>query len=58
MKLLSFLVFTTLLLNGCFKSDPVTKEECLSKGMILKKENILNYRTGKYEDRYSCVKKI
>lgn len=55
-KNITFFVLFSLLFSGCFDKN-VTEEDCLSKGMILKKEKVLNYRTGKYEERYFCAKR-
>lgn len=52
-----FFIFLTLIVfsfSSCVKSKNVTREECQKQGLSLKKEKVLNYRTGKYELRALC----
>jgi len=51
-----FIIITiSILFIGCFENQEVTQEECKKLGKIYKKENVLNYRTGNYEDRAWCI---
>lgn len=59
MKRLFFHLFfiNVFMFTGCFDDGTISKEECISQGMVYKNKKILNYRTGKYEQRYVCEKR-
>ena len=50
-----FIFASILLFCGC-NNDNISKKDCIKKGMKFKNKTILNYRTGKYENRFVCVK--
>lgn len=53
-KVFIFSIFILFSFSACVQSKDVTKEECKKQGLNLKKEKVLNYRTGKYELRALC----
>lgn len=57
MKNLLLFIAIALLFTACTRNSIPTKEECLKQGMNLTSANVLNYRTGKYEERFFCKKK-
>ena len=52
-KILSLLLIT-LFLCSCEQNKEVTSEECKNQNKVLKTTNVLNFRTGKYEDKKEC----
>ena len=51
------LAILPLVFLGCSNNKRVTEEECREQGLVLKKELRLNFRTGKYEEKYFCAKR-
>ena len=54
-KNIIFISIIMLFFCNCSNNN-IKKEDCIKKGMKLKNKTILNYRTGKYENRLVCVK--
>ena len=50
------LIILVLFISGYTKNEEVLNKECINKGFIFKNQKVLNYRTGKSEMRYVCVK--
>lgn len=48
------LFLITLLLCSCEQNKEVTAEECINQNKILKTTNVLNLRTGKYQEKKEC----
>ncbi len=48
------LFLITLLLCSCQQNREVTVEECKNQNKVLKTTNVLNLRTGKYQDKKEC----
>lgn len=55
MKSLFFIIIVGILFLGCTRNEEVTEEDCKKEGKIFKIENVLNFRTGAYEKRASCI---
>jgi hypothetical protein len=55
MKNLFIIITIGVFFLGCSNNQEVTQEDCKKEGKIFKVEKVLNYRTGTYEDRASCI---
>ena len=51
------LLLITVLFSSCGEKKEPTQEECINQNKILKSNKVLNFRTGKYEDRKECSDK-
>ncbi|WP_164970237.1 hypothetical protein [Halarcobacter ebronensis] len=55
--LMSWLLILPLFMIGCSGNKSVTESECRAQGLVLKKEMRLNFRSGKYEEKYFCAER-
>lgn len=59
MKIIILSSLLILFFSGCSQdSDFMNKEECKKLGYKYTTEKKLNYRTGKYELKFTCFNKI
>ncbi len=53
LKKITILVAVATIFMGC-TGDSITKEECVNQGKKYKVTEVLNLRTGKYEEKAVC----
>lgn len=54
MKTILIITLLSVMFSGCMNSK-VTKEDCQKENKIFSSKKILNFRTGEYEDKTSCI---
>lgn len=55
MRNLFIVIIINVLFLGCMNNQEVTQKDCKKQGKVFKVEKVLNFRTGTYEDRASCI---
>ncbi|MDY3204775.1 MAG: hypothetical protein RBR70_06865 [Arcobacter sp.] len=55
MRNLFIVIIVSVLFLGCMNNQEVTQKDCKKQGKVFKVEKVLNFRTGIYEDRASCI---